>query len=231
MNRVARFMRGKEEVSLIALFVGLVLAVGALIYHFFGTPSGLNPAGWILTAVAATVSVVVAALLLARAERHEQRSRLYERELSARAAEVVGHQIGIQPELVSTITSAPTHTPGNPLPTSEEATVEQEAATRAEATITELRRLQEARANAIEERMRAIEEKLPDAGQAQRYALSNELYLLAFELGELSKRIDRIEDKQITRTQVAGIVITTLLAAIAVTAALFAIFKTLGLLH
>ena len=28
MNRMARFMRGKEEVSLIALFVGLVLTTG-----------------------------------------------------------------------------------------------------------------------------------------------------------------------------------------------------------
>ena len=175
---------------------------------------------------------MVVVLLMTRPQGRHQQRRRYERAISARTAQVLGQRIGLQSEFVSTITSGSMSTPRNPHPTSEEVVVDEEAAAaRAEAAISELQRVEQARAEAIGERIRAIEEKLPDAGQAQRYALSNELCLLAFELGELSRRIDRIEDKQITRTQVVGIVISTLLAAIAAIAALFAIFKALGLVH
>ena len=47
----------------------------------------------------------------------------------------------------------------------------------------------------------------------------------------MDKRIERIEDKLLSRTQVMGIVITSVVAAIGVVAALSAIFKALGLLH
>jgi hypothetical protein len=231
VGKVDRFIRGNETASLLALLVVVVVAAGALIVQFFGTPSGLTWAGWSITAIASVAFAVVACLLLARAERRERRRRVHERQLLSRTAELIGRHVGVQPELVSTITSVPAYMARNPHPTTEEAAIDEEAATRAETAITELQRIEQARADAIEERMRAIEEKLPDAEKAERYAHSNELYLLAFELGELSKRIDRIEDKQITRTQVAGIVITTLLAAIAVTAALFMILKALGVLH
>lgn len=47
----------------------------------------------------------------------------------------------------------------------------------------------------------------------------------------MDKRIERIEDKLLSRTQVIGIVITSVVGAIGVVAALLAIFKALGLLR
>jgi hypothetical protein len=173
---------------------------------------------------------VGAPLLLTRTAGLLERSRRYERELSTRTAEAVGHEIGVQPELVSTTTSAPAFTFGRPLSPSEEARIDQEVSMRVEAVVAELRLVQQAQAEAVEQRVRAVEEKFPDAAQFQKYADANELFL-AFQIGELVKRMDRIEDKQLSRSQVAGIIIATLVAAIGMTAALFAIFKALGLLH
>ena len=100
---------------------------------------------------------------------------------------------------------------------------------RVEAALAELRHVQQAKTEAVEERVRAIEAKFPDAAEFQKYADANELFLF-FQIGEVVKRVDRFEDKQLSRTQVVGIVITSMVAAIALTAALFAIFRALGLL-
>lgn len=43
--------------------------------------------------------------------------------------------------------------------------------------------------------------------------------------------MNKIEEKLLTRTQVAGIVLATIVAVVGVTAALFAVFKVLGLVH
>lgn len=49
-------------------------------------------------------------------------------------------------------------------------------------------------------------------------------------MGEVTKRIDRIDKSSSAALRVAGIV-TTMVAAIAETAAIFAILKALGLVH
>lgn len=53
--------------------------------------------------------------------------------------------------------------------------------------------------------------------------------LLAFQIGEVVKRMDRIEDKQLGRTQVAGIVVVTLVAAAGLTAHRLVIPRRSGL--
>ena len=64
-------------------------------------------------------------------------------------------------------------------------------------------------------RVRSVEDKFPEASEFQKYADSNQLFL-AYQLGELTKRLERVERGQLGRLQVIGIVITTLITAVAV---------------
>lgn len=170
--------------------------------------------------------VLVFPLVLWGIVRLEQQQHRYEQELSTLTAEGVARQIGAQPEFVST--TAPT--PGRPVSPSEQAQMEQEVARRVELATNALLDVQRAQAEGLELRMRVVEEKFPDPAQFQKFADANQL-LLAYQLGELAKRVDRIDEKQLTRTQVAGIVITTIATAIGVIAALFNTLKAAGLLH
>jgi hypothetical protein len=188
-----------------------------------------------ISALLGGVSAAIAGLLLGaafslRTARLERQQRRYDQELSTRTAEAVGQQIGVQPELVTTTTSGPSFTFGRPLSPSEQTNLNDEVAHRVEAAVAELRLVQQAQSEAVEGRVRAIEAKFPDTAEFQKYADANELFL-AFQIGEVVKRIDRIEHKQLSRTQVAGIVLVTLVAAVGLTVGLLAIFKAFGVLH
>ena len=96
--------------------------------------------------------------------------------------------------------------------------------------ITERLDAQEAAAAQLRERLRRVEGKFPDASEFQKYADSNQLFL-AYQIGELTKRLELIERGQITRFQVVGIVITTLVAAVAVASGVVVLLQAVHLLH
>jgi chemotaxis response regulator CheB len=85
-----------------------------------------------------------------------------------------------------------------------------------------LREVQRAEVNRLDERVRAIEEKVV----TQRCELS----LARYQIGELTKRLDRVEANRLP-LQVASITLVTILSVIGGTAALLAILKALGVLH
>lgn len=74
-----------------------------------------------------------------------------------------------------------------------------------------------------------MEAKFPDAAEFQKFADANGLFI-AFQIGELVKQMDRLEDRQLSRTAVTWIAIGVVIAGVTVIAALRTVFKFLGLL-
>src|SRR5438105_2886080 len=93
---------------------------------------------------------------------------------------------------------------------------------RVEMAFAALREVQRAELDRLDERARAIEEKV--------LAMRSELSLCHYQVGDLTKRVDDLQENRL-RLQVVGIVLATILAFVFLTAALLAIFKALGLLH
>jgi len=93
---------------------------------------------------------------------------------------------------------------------------------RVEIAFAALREVQRSELDRLDERARAIEEKV--------LAMGTELSLCRYQVGELTKRLDDLEANRL-RLQVVGIVLATILAFIFLTAAVLAIFKALGLLR
>lgn len=98
------------------------------------------------------------------------------------------------------------------------------------AGVAERLKAHEVAADQLQARLRSVEDKFPDASEFQKYADANELFL-AYQLGEVTKRLERIERVQITRLQVVGIVIATLVAAVAATSGAVVLLQAAHVLH
>jgi hypothetical protein len=182
----------------------------------------------LVVGLVASLTAVVSSFL----GRVQRRATLREREIATRTAEAVAEEIGVSPELVAT--TAPTSVVVGRavdlnIRLAAQPDVQAEVDRRVEAAMQTFFALQEAAAKPLEERVRAIEAKFPEAGDLQKYATAQELFL-GLQIGELSKRLDRLESKQLGRLEVIGIVTFTLVAAVAVVAGLFEILKVVGLL-
>ncbi len=77
--------------------------------------------------------------------------------------------------------------------------------------------------------MRAIEAKFPDAPDLQKFSDANELFL-AYQIGELSKRLYRLEEKQLRRTKVVGIVLASMVTMIGAVVGLLKLVEVVGIL-
>ena len=187
----------------------------------------INP---ILVAGAAGAATLIGALVAAVLAVRAARLARYEQELSTRTAGVVAQQLGVPAEIAITIHAVPTTAVWNRFISLEQTGPDQEVIRRVEAAMETLRAAQAAQVEGFEQRVRAIEEKFPEPAEFQKHADASSLFL-AYQVGELKKRIDAIDAKLINRTQVAGIALATLLSAVAVTAGLLAIFKALNLIH
>lgn len=109
--------------------------------------------------------------------------------------------------------------------------MDQDVARRAEEATQALRDVQRAPAERFELReWRDTEERQPGAAQFQRHADPNELFL-AYQIGELTDRVARIDEKQLTPLHVVGAVFGTLATTIGAISGLLAIGKALGVLQ
>jgi len=88
----------------------------------------------------------------------------------------------------------------------------------------------EADAKQLRARLQDVESKFPEAFELEKYTDANQLFL-AYQIGELTKRLEKVERSQLTRFQVVGIVITTLVAAIAVASGTVALLQAVHVLH
>ncbi len=84
--------------------------------------------------------------------------------------------------------------------------------------------------NQLRERLKSIETKFPEATELQKFADANQLFV-AYQIGELTKRLDRMERGQVTRLHVIGYVITTLVAAVALTSGVLVLLQAVHVLR
>lgn len=171
-----------------------------------------------LGGLAAAGATLIAALNLAESRR--QKTVAEEREISARTGRAIAARMGVEDALAELAeASVVVIDEIDPNPVTERpwrpSTLDDEVARRVQG---------------VEERMRAIEEKSPDKTGLQKFADANQLFL-AYQVAELSKRLDRLEEKQLSSSQVIGIVLAMLATLVGVTSVLFAVLRTVALIH
>jgi hypothetical protein len=187
-------------------------------------------AGFALVFGGATVSLLAT---FWGSRRPSQRQVEREHSIAGRTSQQVGRQVGADPGLVELVSNATVFTEGR----SDLMWLEQsEVARRVVESSLRLGRLldrleaQEAAAEQLQERVRNVEDKFPQPADFQKYADSNQLFL-AYQIGELGKRLERIESGQMTRFQVVGYVVATLVAASAAASGVVVLLQAAHLIH
>jgi hypothetical protein len=175
----------------------------------------------VVTGLAAAVPIFLLGFreLAIRLQKRRLRERSQERAISMLASREVAERVGAAPA-------------ADLLPTTGEAaiTLQQLAPDARLLAEREISRRVDESVQRLQERMKDLEARFPTSSEFQKFADANQLFL-AMQVGDLTKRLDKLDERMLTRTQVAGIVLATLVTFIGIVAGIAGILRTFGLMH
>jgi hypothetical protein len=217
----------------LALGIGLMAACSVALVLVVVNPTRSTTQVVELAFSLLTTGAAVEVLVAAR--RRRIRAAQHERSIAERTSLQVAAQVGADPELANLANAGFMVKAGGDLHGpftfgQQEVDRRVDEATSRLAEVVARLDAQEAAADQLRERLRSVEDMFPEPSEFQKYADANQLYL-AYQLGELAKRLERIESGQLSRFQVVGIVVTTLVAAVAVASGVVVLLQVAHVVH
>lgn len=227
---------------LTALFLGAASPAVALVIAFFR--HGFDAVTLAVLTGGVCLEAAMFVYYLRRAERRTARERAVAESTSNKVADLLGAEDAIKIAAIGASLPAgsgagaaiPIQSTQADSPSVSETTLSEEvdlhvarAMARLESSV--LGRLgDQAETEAVKNRLRAIEERLPDPKTLPKgMADANQLFL-AYQVGELNRRIERIEGRLPSRQEIAGIGIGVLVAGVGLVAGIIELLRVMGLL-